>query len=203
MRRIAIVGCSGGGKSTLARALGRVLGLPIVHLDALFWKAGWVESERDEFRDRVSKALVGDAWIVDGNYSSIADVFMPRLDTIVWVDQSRLLCLWRALRRVMVYRRERRPDMAPGCAERIDPTFLRYIWTWDRLARPRLEAAIQTHGAAANLICVETDAQIAAFLTNASRGVDASVALQRNSRFRRYGREPRFIAAHHSETKDT
>jgi adenylate kinase family enzyme len=170
MWRVAIVGCSGGGKSTLARALGRELDLPVVHLDRLFWKAGWVESERDEFRDRVSDALQGESWIVDGNYTSIAETTLARADTIIWVDQRRLLCLWRALLRPLSYRRGTRPDMAPGCAERFDPIFVRYIWTWDRLARPRLEAAIATHGRAADLICLETDAEIDAFVANAAGG---------------------------------
>ncbi|HEY5072402.1 MAG TPA: hypothetical protein VII63_10260 [Caulobacteraceae bacterium] len=163
-----IVGCSGGGKSTLARALGERLGLPVVHLDVLFWRPGWVESEREAFGDRVRVALEAEAWICDGNYTSIAEVSLSRADTIVWVDQARLLCLRRALWRVLRYRRGARPDMAVGCAEHFDPVFLRYIWTWDRLARPRMTAAIEAHGAGARLIRLASDAQIAAFLASAS-----------------------------------
>ena len=48
MRRIAIIGAGGAGKSTLARQLGEVLGIEVIHLDALFWKPGWVDTPRDE-----------------------------------------------------------------------------------------------------------------------------------------------------------
>ncbi len=48
MKRLAIVGCAGAGKSTLARLLGQILGLPVFHLDALFWRPGWVETPLDE-----------------------------------------------------------------------------------------------------------------------------------------------------------
>src|SRR3954463_7237368 len=104
MRRILVIGNSGGGKSTLARALGRKLGLPVIHLDVLFWKPGWVETERPVFHVAVAEALRGDAWICDGNFTSNYHVRMPLADTIVWIDQPRLLCLFRAVRRVLTYR---------------------------------------------------------------------------------------------------
>jgi len=50
MRRILVIGIAGGGKSTLALKLGEVLGLPVIHLDAIFWKPGWESIPREEFR---------------------------------------------------------------------------------------------------------------------------------------------------------
>ena len=66
MKRLLVLGCSGAGKSTLARELGEVLNLPVTHLDKLFWKPGWVESDEGEFRQKVANAVEGDAWIVLG-----------------------------------------------------------------------------------------------------------------------------------------
>jgi hypothetical protein len=60
MRRVVILGCSGAGKSTFARALGARLGVPVVHLDALFWRPGWVEPENKAFRAAVAAAIAGD-----------------------------------------------------------------------------------------------------------------------------------------------
>ena len=167
MRRVLIVGNSGGGKSTLARRLGEKLGLPVVHLDALFWKPGWVESDDAEFRARVTEALTAPAWVCDGNFPGTWDVRMPLADTIVWIDQPRWLCVWRAIWRIVVYRDGTRPDMAEGCREAIDFKFYRFIWTYGRKVRPRLEAALAEHGAHARIVRLTSDREIADFLAQA------------------------------------
>lgn len=167
MRRILIVGNSGGGKSTLARKLGAKLDLPVIHLDVLFWKPGWVESDRPSFRAAVAEALAGDAWVCDGQFTSSFDLRMPLADTIVWIDQPRALCLLRAIWRAVTYRNGGRPDMAEGCRETIDFAFYRYIWTFDREKRPELEAAVRTHGAHARLVRLTSDSAIAEFLEQA------------------------------------
>ena len=165
MRRIAIVGCSGGGKSTLAIALGERLGLPVIHLDVLFWRPGWVQSEPAPFRARVAQALAGEAWISEGNFiTGMADLRFARADTIIWIEQPRLRCLWRAVARVVKHRRKPRADMASGCRERFDLPFYRYIWNWNAQARPRMDAAIAEHGAGARLLRLRGDGEIAAFL---------------------------------------
>lgn len=167
MQRVLIVGNSGGGKSTLARRLGEKLGLPVVHLDVLFWKPGWVESDRDDYRARVMAALAGPAWICDGQFAATFHLRMPLADTIVWIDQPRLLCLLRAIWRAITYRHGGRPDMAEGCREKIDFQFYRYIWTFDRKKKPEIEAALQAYGAHARLARLRSDREIAAFLAQA------------------------------------
>ena len=100
MKRIAIMGCSGSGKSTLARALGERLILPVYHLDQLYWKPGWVESDWDEFEQKVEEILARDAWIIDGGYSK-ADPDERRysdVDALILFDRSVWLCLWRRRR---------------------------------------------------------------------------------------------------------
>ena len=167
MRRILIVGNSGGGKSTLARRLGEKLGLPVIHLDVLFWKPGWVERDDDEFRANVAKTLEAPAWITDGNFGGTWALRMPLADTIIWIDQPRLLCLFRAIWRIVQYRRGDRPDMAEGCHESIDLKFYRFIWTYDAKVRPRLEIALATYGAQARVIHLQSDHEIANFLASA------------------------------------
>src|SRR3954453_4740611 len=100
MRRILVIGNSGGGKSTLSRRLGEKLGLPVVHLDVLFWKPGWVESDQPEFRARIAEALAGPAWVCDGSFDETFDLRMPLCDTIVWLDRPAWLCVIRAMARV-------------------------------------------------------------------------------------------------------
>lgn len=170
MRRVLIVGNSGGGKSTLARALGARLGLPVIHLDILFWKPGWVESEEAEFRLRVAEALSGPDWVCDGNFGTSFEVSMPRADTIVWIDQPRLVCVARAFWRAVSYRRGGRPDMAEGCGETIDFQFYGYIWNFNRKSRPRLEASLARLGRHARLVRLRSDREIAGFIAKSAAG---------------------------------
>lgn len=167
MRRILVIGNSGGGKSTLARRLGAKLGLPVVHLDVIFWKAHWVESDRTEFRARTAEALVGPDWVCDGNFTSSYDQRMPLADTIVWIDQPTLLCLGRAMWRVIAYRHGGRPDMAEGCQENFDLAFYGWIIGYNRTVRPKLEAALAEHGAHAAVHRLRSDREIADFLAQA------------------------------------
>lgn len=167
MRRILVIGNSGGGKSTLARRLGEKLGLPVVHLDVLFWKPGWEESDKDDFKARLSAQLDQGDWVCDGNFSSSFDASMARADTIVWIDQSPLLCLARAIWRIVVYRRGDRPDMAEGCDESIDLKFYGYILGFRRNYHPLIEAGLAAHGAHARLIRLKNDREIDAFVAQA------------------------------------
>jgi adenylate kinase family enzyme len=167
MRRVLIIGNSGGGKSTLARRLGAKLGLPVIHLDVLFWQAGWIESDSDDFRLRTAEALTGAAWICDGDFGSSLDVRLPLADTVLWIDQPRWICVARAIWRALSYVGGERPDMAEGCREKIDFEFYRYIWGWDRTRRPRVDAALAKHGGHARLVRLRSDREIAAFLAEA------------------------------------
>ncbi len=166
MKRIAIIGRSGGGKSSLARRLGEKLTIPVVHLDVLFWLPDWTPSAPEAFHARLSQALTADTWITDGNFMAAADLHLAGADTIVWVDQPRLLCVGRALLRAVREHGHNRADMAPGCDEKIDLVFLAYIWNWDRDTRPRVEAAIERYAPDIPLIRLTSDAEIETFVAS-------------------------------------
>ena len=168
MDRVAIMGCSGGGKSTLARSLGARLGLPVVHMDTLFWRPGWVETPLDVFKPLVDAAALGERWIIEGNFTGASALRLARADTIIWLDLPRSVCLWRAFWRMAGAFGRTRGDLAPGCPERIDLAFYRYIWTWNRRTSPRAAMAIATHGTAASFIRLKSDGEIAAFLRSLS-----------------------------------
>ena len=87
--RIAVVGTTCAGKTTVAKRLAERQGVPHVELDALHWGPGWSEPRAEEFRERVREALAGDAWVADGAYhGKLGDLVVKRAELVVWLDPS-------------------------------------------------------------------------------------------------------------------
>lgn len=116
--RIAIVGTSGSGKTTLARHLALRLGIPHIELDALHWEPNWTPAPLDVFRDRTSRALNGEAWTTDGNYSRVRDIVWSRADTLVWLDYPLAVIMARVTRRT-IRRSLMRQELWNGNRERL------------------------------------------------------------------------------------
>src|SRR5215813_3241988 len=94
-QRIMIIGTTGSGKTTLASQLAKRLALSQVELDALYWNPQWTPASPEVFRERVSAALSGERWVVDGNYQLVRDLIWQRADTLIWLDYPLPLALWR------------------------------------------------------------------------------------------------------------
>ena len=99
MKRIAVTGPAGAGKSRLARELGDLLRIPVIHLDALYWRPGWVATPAAEWEATQRRELAGEAWIVDAQSDDMLPDWLESADTIIFVDASPLQCLWRVTRR--------------------------------------------------------------------------------------------------------
>ena len=137
MERIIIIGCGGAGKSTLARQLGEKLNLPVVHLDKLFWTPGWVPVSQEEFDEMLHKELEKEKWIMDGNFNRTMPERAARCDTIIYMDFSRFACLMGIAKRILTTYGTVRPDMGPGCPERVDLEFLKWVWNFNKNKRER------------------------------------------------------------------
>ncbi len=148
-RRILLAGSSGSGKSTLAAALGSRLGLPVVHLDREHWQPGWIEPAREEWDAQVERLCASPAWIMDGEYPRTLSVRLAACDTVVFLDLSRWLCLFRVIWRSLYYRGKARPDLHPGCPEPFPPEWKFLLWILSYLrkhSRPVLAALAALSG---------------------------------------------------------
>lgn len=138
MQKILVIGCSGSGKSTLAKQLGQKLHIEVIHLDSLYWNAGWVSTPKAEWREKVECLCQGEQWIQDGNYGSTLQMRLQYADTVILFDYPRLQCLWGAVKRRFMYSGKTRPDMAVGCPEKIDVEFLQWIWNFNKNEKPHV-----------------------------------------------------------------
>jgi adenylate kinase family enzyme len=123
MRRIVVIGCSGAGKTTLARELAHRLSIPHIELDALHWERNWTEATLADFRARADAATRGDTWTLDGNYSKVRDIVWARADTIIWLDYPMRTAFTRVLVRTM-RRCWTRQELWSGNRERFWTAFL-------------------------------------------------------------------------------
>ena len=165
MNRVAVVGSGGAGKSTSARRLGDRLGLRVIHLDEHYWQPGWVATPSDEWHAVQRELIAGERWIVDGNYGSTLDLRLERADTVVVLALPRWRCLLGVLRRWLRY--YGRDVQAPGCPERVELAFLRWVWNYPTTGRARLQAALAAHADdQTRVIEIQTPVQLRAFLAD-------------------------------------
>jgi len=136
MQRVAILGPGASGKSTLAKRLGDITGLPVIELDKLFWMPGLIGLPRDQWLELQQRLSAESQWIMDGDLGSYdaVEVRLRRADTIIFLDFSIVRCAWRAVRRAR---------------ERLD--FWLWLLRYRHQARPALLAAIAKHAPNARL----------------------------------------------------
>ncbi len=164
MKKILVIGPGGAGKSTFANRLGELLNIEVIHLDKCYWRPGWIETPKPEWRKVVEELIGRDAWIMDGNYSGTLDIRLKECDTVIFLNMPRTLCLWRVLRRAVMYRSKGRPDMAEGCPEGLNLEFILWIWNYRRRSRPKALKLFESNSQGKKIIWLKSRSDVETFL---------------------------------------
>jgi adenylate kinase family enzyme len=172
MKRIMIIGCGGSGKSTLATQLGPKLGLPVHHLDRLFWQPGWTELPRDQWQKTQARLCAEPKWILDGNYGGTMELRFAAADTIIFLDVPTFTCLIGVFQRFLRFRGRSRPDMREGCPERLGWDFLEWIWMYRRNRRPKILKKLAQLEEEKRVIVLTSRGEVRAFPDGTSRAAN-------------------------------
>jgi adenylate kinase family enzyme len=98
-KKILVIGPNGSGKTTFGKKLSAKLNIPFYELDDIFWQPDWVESTDVEFKENIEKVIAGDRWIIDGNYSKTMHTRLSKADTVIWLNYSLSLVIFRVVKR--------------------------------------------------------------------------------------------------------
>ena len=117
---------SGSGKSTVSRIIAEKTGLPLFHMDGLFWKGNWEAIPEDIYVESHKKLIEKDNWIIEGYIDDKMANRFERADLVLYLDYSRLLCFWRVILRWIQHRKESRPELPKEALETFSCNLL---WT--------------------------------------------------------------------------
>jgi adenylate kinase family enzyme len=164
MQRVLVIGPGGSGKSTVAKKIAGRLGLPLIHLDALYWQPGWRATAEKAWDEVVRELIAAPRWVIDGNYGGTLGARLARCDTVVFLDLPRATCLWRVVKRWLAFRGRSRPDMAPDCPERLSWEFVSWIWTYPWRRRPDILRRLTGLAAGQRAVVLSSNRKVRRFL---------------------------------------
>ena len=158
MKKIIVIGCPGSGKSTVSRALHNKTGIPLYHLDMMYWNADKTTVEKSVFLERLSVVLEKDEWIIDGNYSSTMELRMAACDTVIFLDYPLDVCLDGIRER----RGKPRSDM-PWIETEEDSEFIEFIKNYNEQQKPKVLELLEKYSDK-NIIIFKSREEADAFL---------------------------------------
>ena len=158
MKKVIVIGCPGSGKSTVSRALHNKTGIPLYHLDMMYWNADKTTVEKNVFLERLSTVLEKDEWIIDGNYGSTMELRMAACDTVIFLDYSLDVCLDGIRER----RGKPRSDM-PWIETEEDAEFIEFIKSYNEQQKPKVLKLLEKYSDK-NIVILRSREQADAFL---------------------------------------
>ena len=158
MKKIIVIGCPGSGKSMVSRELHNKTGIPLYHLDMMYWNADKTTVEKSVFRERLCAVLEKDEWIIDGNYGSTMELRMAACDTVIFLDYPLDVCLDGIRER----RGKPRSDM-PWIETEEDAEFIEFIKNYNEQQKPKVLELLEKYSDK-NIIILDSREQADAFL---------------------------------------
>lgn len=145
MEKVLIIGGNGSGKTTFAKELAKKTGLPLVHLDSLYWKEHWESVGREVFDARLQQELIKPKWILDGNMNRTLPHRLQYCDTVFYLDFSSFACLIGVISRTIKFYGKTRPDMGPNCPEKISLGFYKEAFLYNKKFRKKYYGFMKEH----------------------------------------------------------
>ena len=158
MQRIIVIGCPGSGKSTVSRALHSKIGIPLYHLDMMYWNADKTTVEKSVFLERLFAVLEKDEWIIDGNYGSTMELRMATCDTVIFLDYPLDICL-----DGIKERRGKPHSDLPWIETEEDSEFIEFIKSYNAQQKPKVLELLEKYSEK-NIVILESREQADAFL---------------------------------------
>ena len=158
MKKVIVIGCPGSGKSTVSRALHNKTGIPLYHLDMMYWNADKTTVEKSIFFERLSDVLEKDEWIIDGNYGSTMELRMAACDTVIFLDYPLDVCL----DGIRARRGRPRSDM-PWIETEEDAEFIEFIKSYNEQQKPKVLELLEKYSDK-NIVIFKSREQADAFL---------------------------------------
>lgn len=175
MRKIAVIGCGGAGKSTFSRSLSEILNIPVYHLDKLNWKTGWVPTPKNEWNNIMNNLVSKEEWIIDGNYGGTLDIRLRNADTIIYLNMPMYLCIYRIIKRRFMYHRKSRPDMDEGCPEKLDMKFINWVWGYNKKQKPSILDTLKNLSMEKNIFILNSPAEADKFMHDLKSSINLSM----------------------------
>lgn len=143
---MAIIGCPGSGKSTIAQRLHERLKIPLHHLDQYYWLPGWKRPDKDAFEKNHNALCDQEQWIIEGMAMRNLAYRVAKADIIIFLDVPLRTCLYRIFKRAFTGFGTIRDTSAPGCPERLpNREFLTYVWNFNRKHKPLIRTILEQY----------------------------------------------------------
>jgi adenylate kinase family enzyme len=138
-KKIVIVGVSASGKSTFSKKLAKIVNIPVIFMDSIMWKPGWVYAGDEFIIEKLRDVSNNSEWIIEGYIKTEARKFLfEKADLIIYLDYSRIIPAWRYIKRFLMHRKNARPELE-GSPEKFSFKFLKIVWMkWETVALDEL-----------------------------------------------------------------